>query len=1229
LSVLMMVGGLLLFASSASAYGPENLDAGLQHTCFVTSAGTVKCWGDNEHGQLGDGTTTERHSPVEVTGLPEAFEIATGAAHTCARSDGKVWCWGDNGHGQLGDGTTTDRHSPVEVTGVSGLVGEVTAGNEHTCSDIQNKVWCWGDNGHGQLGDGTTTDRHSPVEVTELPGGGALAAGGSYTCVVSYFSWCWGDNEHGQLDDGSTVDHHTPVEVASDPPSGPIAAGGSHACTLKATGKVWCWGDNEHGQLGNGSTSVSSVPVGVKTLAGPIAVATGGSTSCSVTGAGKVKCWGEQNGTGIDSSSPTVITGLAGVTGIGVGGNHSCALATPMGKVWCWGSNEDGQLGDGSTTERDQPVEALGLSTAVAVAVGDLHTCVVLEAATVKCWGDNEHGQLGDGTTTERHSPVEVTGLSGVTQVAAGASFTCALTGDGKVWCWGDNGHGQLGDGTTTDRHSPVEVTGLPPAAEIAAGGDHACAITEAGKVWCWGDNEHGQLGDGTTTERHSPVEVTGLAEATQITSGADYTCVMLTAAGEPFWCWGDNQHGQLGDGTTTERHAPAEIHFLAASSVLAAGGAHTCALLHSGLVECWGDNEHGQLGDGTTTERHSPVEAPVEQEGQRIGLQTFRNQILGDPDLRPDATSSSNLFVTVASLTPDVCTILAGEIHLVGLGECKVRAEQAGNVRYAAAVPVVRRFQVGLTPGTGAISGRVTAEGGAHSPLAQILACALQDEGEKEVLGQNCALTDAEGKYLIPNLPNGAYKIEFWPRYSGSGYVFEYYENALSWSDAKPVEVAEDLAEGVDAELTDGGEISGKVTAASDGEPLGNVLVCAEDINEEFEECASTGADGTYRIQGLVAGEYAVSFLVPEGEGFRSQTYDGKSDPSEADLVQVATGGVVGDVNAALGPEATITGRVSDASTHGGLGEIEVCAFELTGLDFEVCELSGTSGTYTLTDLPAGKYKVGFFPESLLEEDGESSPVVPQYWNDKPSWESADVLTLGLGATAGGIDASLVSSSTPPTHQTEQPPETQRSPRTVTPDPIVTIPPRSVAPKHCPAGRKRKKIDGKTRCVKSQRGAHHKHRHRNIHGRAFDRIRRPSTSGLSRSIVGRDAISALASPFVNGWRGLASMRPRFEPASELRALLAGSARLPAYQLISPRIVMAAQLTTDCQRCCKSAPLPWRDLQGRVYCHAEGRGFESLQPLFRECPARGRVGSGTGRQNQFEPSAHIARHSRH
>ena len=163
----------------------------------------------------------------------------------------------------------------------------------------------------------------------------------------------------------------------------------------------------------------------------------------------------------------------------------------------CWGDNEFGALGNGTTTNPVAPVEVAGLSNGVAaIAVGWYHTCALTAVGGIKCWGDNEYGQLGDGTTTHRRMPVEVAGLSSnVVAIAAGSSHTCALTAAGGVKCWGYNFYGQLGDGTKTDRLTPVDVFGLSSGiSAIAAGGDHTCALTAAGGVKCWGDNFLGAL---------------------------------------------------------------------------------------------------------------------------------------------------------------------------------------------------------------------------------------------------------------------------------------------------------------------------------------------------------------------------------------------------------------------------------------------------------------------------------------------------------------------------------------------------------------------------------------------------------------------------------------------------------------------------------------------------------------------------------------------------------------
>jgi alpha-tubulin suppressor-like RCC1 family protein len=552
--------------------------AGGDHTCALTSGGGVKCWGGNSSGQLGDGTTTQRRTPVDVVGLGSGVAaIAAGWEHTCAlTSDGGAKCWGENGYGRLGDGTTTDRSTPVDVVGLASGVAAIAAGEFHTCALTSGGgVKCWGDNGFGQLGDGTTTDRRTPVDVVGLTGGvAAIAAGGFHTCVLTSGGGvkCWGWNGYGQLGDGTTTQRSTPVDVVRlGSGVAAIAARGFHTCALTSGGEAKCWGANSDGELGDGTTTNRSTPV-------------------DVVGLG------------------------SGVAALAAGWEHTCALASGGG-VKCWGWNEYGRLGDGTTTDRSTPVDVVGLASGVAaIAAGVEHTCALTSGGGVKCWGWNEYGQLGDGTTTERSTPVDVVGLaSGVAAIAAGGEHTCALTSSGGAKCWGANHDGQLGDGTTTQRSTPVDVVGLSSGvAAIVAGWEHTCALTSGGGVKCWGANYDGELGDGTWTNRSTPVDVVGLGSGVAaLAAGWEHTCALASGGGVK--CWGENGYGRLGDGTTTWRSTPVAVVGLASgAAAIAAGRSHTCALTSGGGAKCWGWDGDGQLGLGTITYRTTPVDVVV-----------------------------------------------------------------------------------------------------------------------------------------------------------------------------------------------------------------------------------------------------------------------------------------------------------------------------------------------------------------------------------------------------------------------------------------------------------------------------------------------------------------------------------------------------------------------------------------------------------------------------------------
>jgi alpha-tubulin suppressor-like RCC1 family protein len=633
-----------------SGSGVIAIAAGVDHSLALKADGTVLAWGGNSSGQLGDGTTTQRNSAVQVSGLgpsSSVIAIAIGLGSHCLalKADGTVLAWGSNSSGQLGDGTTTLRLSPVPVSGLgsgSGVVA-ITAGGNHSLARKSNgTVMGWGANSNGQLGDGSTARRLTPVQVSTFGAGSgivAVAADSSYSMALRSDGtvWAWGANSTGQLGDGTATQRTTPIQVSDASGVGfltnasAIAVGGAFSFSIQTDGGVFAWGFNSVGQLGDGTFTTRTRPVQITGLAGGsgvVRIAGGDSHSMALKSDGRVLTWGANNMGQLGRGAfdlPLSIPAFPDVDVIAAGaaGSHNLARKSD-GSVWSWGLNGSGQLGDGTTTTRTTPVQVTGLgvsSNVSSLSAGSSHSLALKLDGTVLAWGANSNGQLGDGTTISKMNPVQVTGFgpnSGITAVAAGASHNLALSSDGSLWAWGSNSSGQLGDGTTVQKTVPVRVTGFGPGSGvigIAAGNSHSLAVKSDGTLWAWGANNNGQLGDGSSASRAIPVQVvdvSGVGFLTGITTvgtGSFHT-LALKADGSTL-AWGSNASGQLGDGSTIQRNIPVQVSAPAFTKIVG-GVTHTVAIRSNGDVWAWGSNASGQLGDVTLTDRRTPVQSVV-----------------------------------------------------------------------------------------------------------------------------------------------------------------------------------------------------------------------------------------------------------------------------------------------------------------------------------------------------------------------------------------------------------------------------------------------------------------------------------------------------------------------------------------------------------------------------------------------------------------------------------------
>ncbi|TMA25452.1 MAG: hypothetical protein E6J78_17410 [Deltaproteobacteria bacterium] len=644
------------------------LALGAQHGCEVDASGAATCWGQNENGELGDGTSTPHAAAAPISGpaLPASWTtVAAGSQHTCAvGSDGSLWCWGINSSGQLGQGGITPSFSmtPLKV-GTATNWTIATSSSQTTCAlRSDQSLWCWGSNGSGQTGVPNTTN---PV-TSPTPVAGSwsrVSVGAQHVCATRANDsslFCWGDNGAGQLGidsgtgtcvpgPGCTATTSTPTQVTLGGLASPVisvSAGYATTCAIRAGDDTrWCWGSDNSGQFGLGfaafttadPTHIYRAPQQVGTASWQH-IALGREFSCGaeMDVAKTFACAGRNQDGELangnydpigsfahpDLGSVSSLTGgLASPDLVVANERQACAAragATPT--VMCWGANDMGQLGIGLFGQKNRPMRVSSATNWAQWVGSNTNACALRKDGTVWCAGDNTNGVNGLGDTTTHPILTQVGTHTDWASLASGGNSVLAVKLTNAVWSWGSDANGVLGDGvvnlTLVDQHAPENSGNSFAQVSIGAAG---CGITATGNLFCWGDNSRGEVGNGSATAFFpTPQSVTTVAPATDTgwtmvstspsgSSGSGYTCGINGGA---LFCWGENQFGQLGQGGMTPAFSttPLRVGTTTDWTMISAGDDSACGLRTTNEVFCWGYNGYGVVPAIAATPVTSPA---------------------------------------------------------------------------------------------------------------------------------------------------------------------------------------------------------------------------------------------------------------------------------------------------------------------------------------------------------------------------------------------------------------------------------------------------------------------------------------------------------------------------------------------------------------------------------------------------------------------------------------------
>ena len=612
---------------------------------YIKSNGTLWGWGLNSSGQIGNNNKATEPTPVQIGGDTNWLKVDAGYSHTMAiKSNGSLWGWGTNVFGQLGDNTLVSKSSPVQI-GVDTDWSIVSSGVSHTMAiKTTGTLWGWGFNTNGKIGDNTTANRSAPAQIGVDTDWSKISLGGISSLAIKTNGslWGWGLNTSGELGDNTTANRSVPTQIGTDTDWSKISLGtplyGSQSSFARKTdGTLWVWGTFSSGNLGTYyiRNKFFKVPKPFSATMISTSINTSGGTALIIDNNSRLWSWGlgtsYQLGdiTSTSKNEAVLVDNNSVWSKISSGFSHSMGIKT-TGTIWGWGVGTSGRLGLNNNATQTSPVQVGVDNDWLEISIRNSNSYAIKTTGTIWGWGLGASGQVGDNNVITRSTPAQIGVGTDWSKVSAGDGYCMAIKTTGTLWGWGFNTNGKIGDNTTANRSAPAQIGVDTDWSIVSSGVSHTMAIKTTGTLWGWGFNTNGRIGDNTTANRSVPTQIGTDTNWSKISAGSTHTLAVRTNG--TLWAWGINTNYQMGIATLTtvdDRSSPVQVGSDSDWSDVFAGLSYSIAVKSNGSIYSTGDGNVLGTGYSGVISRSSPVQLGFDSDWGDLPSKICTNQTI------------------------------------------------------------------------------------------------------------------------------------------------------------------------------------------------------------------------------------------------------------------------------------------------------------------------------------------------------------------------------------------------------------------------------------------------------------------------------------------------------------------------------------------------------------------------------------------------------------------------